>query len=780
MRPMMGWEPLVVPLPESLPDSTRAHLAAVGVSTVAELVEWFPRRYVEPGSTSDMGSVDVGTTVTFVGEILRGNKITTRTRKRLYTVVISDGTQTINATFFNAFAPARDLVVGTRAIFVGTVSEYRGALQLAHPAYKVIDFAQEWTLDAQPADEQPKRGSKSGSTHGSQRGSSRNIIDRDTAALVTKLPLLPIYPLKSESSRSASATDSETGSSKTGKQSPKNSTKPSTKRPATGTKRGSKRPVRVDSWTALDAITTVLTHSDPIPDPLPRVPTVQGKPLPSLDHAIRAMHMPSSWADQAMARKRLAFNEALGLQLILALRRHAAADRRAPQCAPREDGYRAELLAGLPFALTDQQRAVTEEIGDDLAATRPMCRLLQGDVGSGKTIVALIAMLQAVDAGCQAALLAPTEVLAAQHAHSLMTMMANAGVAATIRLVTGSMSTSSRQETLLSLMTGETDIVVGTHALLSDNVEFFNLGLVVVDEQHRFGVEQRDRLRGRGRDTEDGPLTPHQLVMTATPIPRTVAMTTFGDLDVSTITELPGGRKPIQSSVVPEWKKGWLDRAYQRIREEVESGRQAYIVCPRIQGDGGVNDMYEKLTAGPLHGLRVGILHGQLSNPDKERIMGKFSRGDCDVLISTTVIEVGVDVPNATLMLIREAENFGISQLHQLRGRIGRGSHASWCLFHTAQPEDSDSYRRLQGVAATTDGFALAELDLATRSEGDLVGADQSGRSTRIRLLDVVHDEPLIEAAKTEAEHIVQTDPVLARRLSEGYSSTEREFLGKG
>ena len=760
VRPMMGWEPLVVPLPDSLPDSTRSHFAAVGVSTVAELVEWFPRRYVEPGSTSDMGSVDVGTTVTFVGEILRGNKITTRTRKRLYTVVITDGTQTINATFFNAFAPARDLVVGTRAIFVGTVSEYRGALQLAHPAYKVIDFAQEWTLDTQPADEQPKR------------SSSRNIIDRDTAALVTKLPLLPIYPLKSESSRSASATDGDTGSSKTGKQ--------STKRPAKRSKPGSKRPVRVDSWTALDAITTVLTHSDPIPDPLPRVPTVQGKPLPSLDHAIRAMHMPSSWADQAMARKRLAFNEALGLQLILALRRHAAADRRAPQCAPREDGYRAELLAGLPFDLTDQQRAVTEEIGDDIAATRPMCRLLQGDVGSGKTIVALIAMLQAVDAGCQAALLAPTEVLAAQHAHSLMTMMANAGVAATIRLVTGSMSTSSRQETLLSLMTGETDIVVGTHALLSDNVEFFNLGLVVVDEQHRFGVEQRDRLRGRGRDTEDGPLTPHQLVMTATPIPRTVAMTTFGDLDVSTITELPGGRKPIQSSVVPEWKKGWLDRAYQRIREEVESGRQAYIVCPRIQGDGGVNDMYEKLTVGPLHGLRVGMLHGQLPNPDKERIMGKFSRGDCDVLISTTVIEVGVDVPNATLMLIREAENFGISQLHQLRGRIGRGSHASWCLFHTAQPEDSDSYRRLQGVAATTDGFALAELDLATRSEGDLVGADQSGRSTHIRLLDVVHDEPLIEAAKTEAEHIVQTDPGLARRLSEGYSSTEREFLGKG
>lgn len=767
MRPMMGWEPLAVPLPDTLPDSTRSRLASVGVSTVAELVEWFPRRYVEPGSTSDMGSVDVGTTVTFVGEILRGHKITTRSRKRLYTVVITDGTHTINATFFNAFAPARDLVVGTRAIFVGTVSEYRGTLQLAHPDYKVIDFAHQWTLDTQPSDEPAQRGS----THGSQHGSSRNIIDRDTAALVAELPLLPIYPLKSGSSRSAD-TGGDTSSSKTRKQ--------STKRPSERPKRGSKRPVRVDSWTALDAITTVLTHSDHIPDPLPRIPTVQGKPLPTLDHAIRAMHMPFSWADQAMARKRLAFNEALGLQLILALRRHAAADRRAPQCAPREGGYRAELLSGLPFTLTDQQRAVTEDIGDDIAAARPMCRLLQGDVGSGKTIVALIAMLQAVDAGCQAALLAPTEVLAAQHAHSLMTMMANAGVAATIRLVTGSMSTSSRQESLLSLMTGETDIVVGTHALLSDNVEFFNLGLVVVDEQHRFGVEQRDRLRGRGRDTEDGPMTPHQLVMTATPIPRTVAMTTFGDLDVSTITELPGGRKPIQSSVVPEWKKGWLDRAYQRIREEVGTGRQAYIVCPRIQGDGGVNDMYEKLTAGPLHGLKVGMLHGQLPNPDKERIMGKFSRGECDVLISTTVIEVGVDVPNATLMLIREAENFGISQLHQLRGRIGRGSYASWCLFHTAQPENSDSYRRLQGVAATTDGFALAELDLATRSEGDLVGADQSGRSSHIRLLDVVHDEALIEAAKTEAEHIVQTDPDLARRLSEGYSSTEREFLGKG
>ncbi|MEJ4112273.1 ATP-dependent DNA helicase RecG [Corynebacterium kroppenstedtii] len=722
---------------------TRSHLRSVGVTTVAELLEWFPRRYVEPGSTSDIGRVAVGTTVTFVGEIIRGDKVTTRSGKRLYTVAISDGAQTIDATFFHAFAPARDLTVGTRAIFVGTVSEYRGSSKLSHPAYKVIDQG----CGAESLNDDGRSGDSA--------TTARHSIDHETAELVKNLPLLPIYPLKSDLSTS------------------------STRQGRDKSTRRQKRPVRVDSWTVLNAISTVLSQHEPVDEPLPRVPSVQGQALPSLDHAIRAMHMPSSWADQTRARKRLAFNEALGLQLILALRRYATAQRTAPGCAVQEEGYRETLLAGLPFELTDQQRAVIDEIGHDLAGPSPMCRLLQGDVGSGKTVVAVLAMLQVVDAGCQAALLAPTEVLAAQHAQSLTTLMGRAGVGATIRLVTGSMSASLRQEALLSLMTGETDIVVGTHALLSDNVEFFHLGLVVVDEQHRFGVEQRDSLRGRGRESEDGPLTPHQLVMTATPIPRTVAMTTFGDLDVSTITELPGGRKPIQSVVVPEWKKGWMERAFHRIREEVDAGRQAYIVCPRIRGDGGVDEMHLTLTAGPLQGLNVGVLHGQLPSTEKEDVMRRFSRGHLDVLVSTTVIEVGVDVPNATLMLICEAENFGISQLHQLRGRIGRGPYPSWCLLHTTQPENSDSYRRLTDVASTTNGFDLAERDLATRCEGDLLGEDQSGRSTHIRLLDIVHDHALIETAKSEADTIVRTNPALARQLSAGYTTSEREFLDK-
>ncbi|MGH3935362.1 MAG: ATP-dependent DNA helicase RecG, partial [Pseudonocardiaceae bacterium] len=464
----------------------------------------------------------------------------------------------------------------------------------------------------------------------------------------------------------------------------------------------------------------------------------------------------------------------------------------------------------LPFTLTGGQREVGELLAGELAGEHPMNRLLQGEVGSGKTVVALRAMLQVIDAGRQAVLLAPTEVLAAQHARSLRDMLGDLGragelgsaeTATRIALLTGSLPARARKQALLGAASGAAGIVVGTHALIQDRVSFADLGMVVVDEQHRFGVEQRDALRGRAADGT----SPHVLVMTATPIPRTVAMTVYGDLEVSALRELPVGRAPISTTVVPVGEKpSWLDRVWRRITEEVAAGRQAYVVCPRIGGDdaagedarggedseGGrpplaVLDLVPQLIEGPLAGLRLGVLHGRLPGEEKDAVMRSFTAGEIDVLVATTVVEVGVDVPNATVMVIMDAQRFGISQLHQLRGRVGRGSAPGLCLLVTDSPEGTAARERMDAVAATTDGFKLARLDLELRREGDVLGAVQSGRRSGLKLLSLLRDEDLIGQARDAAQQLVEADPeltghpLLARLAADLLDEERAQFLQK-
>jgi ATP-dependent DNA helicase RecG len=545
------------------------------------------------------------------------------------------------------------------------------------------------------------------------------------------------------------------------------------------------------------------------PDPLPEVLQAEHG-LADLGTALHDIHRPPSDAALAAARARLKWDEAFALQVTLAQRRHVAAQSPASARPPRDDGVLAAFDAALPFELTAGQRAVGETVAAELAVSHPMHRLLQGEVGSGKTVCALRAMLQVVDAGGQAALLAPTEVLAAQHARSLRAMLgplAQAGElgaaeeATRIALLTGSQGAAARRTALAEAASGEAGIVVGTHALIQEGVEFADLGLVVVDEQHRFGVEQRDALRAKGAQP------PHVLVMTATPIPRTVAMTVFGDLEVSELAELPAGRSPIASHVVPvSDKPHFLERAWTRIREEVGKGHQAYVVCPRI-GDDARNDPDEEpagtddgerrpplavldiapmLAEGPLAGLRVGILHGRMPADSKDTVMRDFAGGSLDVLVATTVVEVGVDVPNATAMVIMDADRFGVSQLHQLRGRVGRGSAPGLCLLVSEAPAGTSARNRLDDVAATTDGFALARLDLEQRREGDVLGAAQSGRRSRLKLLSLLRDVDVIATARAEATRLVQRDPdltelpALAATVAALVDAERAEYLEKG
>ncbi|MDN6739841.1 MAG: ATP-dependent DNA helicase RecG [Corynebacterium casei] len=516
------------------------------------------------------------------------------------------------------------------------------------------------------------------------------------------------------------------------------------------------------TWTIMAAIHHVLKTLPPIQDPLDISDL-------TFDKAIREIHEPGLEGPQR-AIDRLKYNEALGIGLVMALRRRDTRHWRAFAMPPADDGYRAEMLAKVPFDLTSGQKQVLRDIDRDISEAVPMSRLLQGEVGSGKTLVAVAAMLSAVDAGRQAALLAPTEVLAHQHARSISAMLPD-----DIRLtvLSGSMKTAEKRQALLDIVSGEADIVVGTHAIIQQTVEFYSLGLVVVDEQHRFGVEQRDTLRMKAPEGT----FPHVLVMTATPIPRTIAMTVFGDLEVSSLHELPGGRKPIQSSVLPEAKASWVRRGWERIREEVDAGRQAYVVCPRIEGEGGVLELAEALEEGPLEGLRIMVLHGRMD--DKDDRMAAFARGEVDVLISTTVIEVGVDVPNATVILIRESENFGVSQLHQLRGRVGRGGNASLCLFHTLAAPNSPSFERISKIAATSSGFELTELDMEYRREGDVLGTRQSGRQRTLQLLDLSQDLMIIERAYEDAYVLVDEDPELAFELTVEIREEEQEYLDK-
>jgi ATP-dependent DNA helicase RecG len=699
---------------------------ALGLETVGDLLRHYPRRYAERGELTDLRDLTPGEDVTVLAEVASVNVRPMRARKgKILEVVVTDGRGKLTLTFFNQAWRERELQVGRRGLFAGKVTVFNTKRQLNSPDYRLLSGA-----DA--ADE----------------------IEEFAGALI------PVYP-------AAAA---------------------------------------VPTWTIARCVRLALDTLDAPADPLPADLRARHK-LVGLATALQGIHRPADQGALAQARTRLKWEEALPVQALLAQRRLAAASRPGKARPPAADGILAAFDRRLPFALTDGQREVGATLAAELAAEHPMHRLLQGEVGSGKTVCALRAMLQVVDAGGQAALLAPTEVLAAQHARSLAALLgplATAGEldaaehATRVALLTGSLPAAARRRALAEAASGGAGIVVGTHALLSEGVEFADLGLVVVDEQHRFGVEQRDALRAKGD-------TPHVLVMTATPIPRTVAMTVYGDLEVSSLRELPGGRSPISSTVVPAGEKpAWLDRAWERIREEAAAGHQAYVVCPRIGGTGDEDDTDEPseedgetrrpplavldvapgLAEGPLHGLRVGILHGRLPADEKDAVMRGFAAGDLDVLVATTVVEVGVDVPNATVMAILDADRFGISQLHQLRGRVGRGSAAGLCLLVTDSPAGTPSRDRLDAVASTVDGFRLAEVDLEQRREGQVLGEAQSGRSS-FKLLSLVRDRDLITAARAEATEIVDADPDLtdhpglAAAVTTLIESERSEFLEK-
>jgi ATP-dependent DNA helicase RecG len=705
---------------------------AFGIRTVGDLLRHYPRRMAERGELTDLASLRVDEDVTVMAEVLSSG-VKGYDKGLRAEIVVSDGHGKLSLVFFGRRNTWRadELQPGMRGLFSGKVGIFGKTRQLVHPEYMILRGDE---LDAHEAD--------------------------DFAGA-----LIPVYPASKD----------------------------------------------VRTWTISNAVRTVLRMLDPLPDPVPAKARAQ-RGLLDFDTAIRAIHHPADRDEWYAARRRLKWDEALGVQLALAQRRAAAAADPATARPPRPDGILAAFDAILPFTLTQGQRDIGEVLAAELARPHPMHRLLQGEVGSGKTVVALRAMLQVVDAGGQAALLAPTEVLAAQHARSIESLLgplAQGGRlggddgATRVALLTGSLPAVARKTALLDAAVGSAGIVVGTHALIQDQVSFADLGLVVVDEQHRFGVEQRDALRGKAERP------PHLLVMTATPIPRTVAMTVFGDLETSTLTELPRGRAPITTTVVPASEKpGWLDRTWQRIREEVEAGRQAYIVCPRIGAEGAedeaeladvpppddlpplrpplaVSDVLPMLAEGPLAGLRLAALHGRLPPEEKERTMAGFAAGRIDVLVATTVIEVGVDVANATVMAVLDAERFGISQLHQLRGRIGRGEAPGICLLVTEAPAATLSRERLDAVAATTDGFALARLDVEQRREGDVLGAAQSGTRSQLRLLSLLKDEELITDARSEAAAIVAADPdlsahpLLAAQVAALVAEEQADYLEK-
>jgi ATP-dependent DNA helicase RecG len=700
----------------------------MGLHTVGDLLRHVPRRYLKTGELTRVGELVPGQMLTVVGEIASSELKSYQDRRsrrmayRVEAVLHTDGAD-LRMTFFAknkgmADWQASRYPVGRQGIFVGQVSRFGGAWQLTNP--KAVLFGADGPEDPET-----------------------------TQILEGLRGLYPIYPVSKG----------------------------------------------VQSWDLQRAVTFARTVLDDVRDVLPDELRAHYS-LPDVRAAYDKIHAPADFGEVAAARRYFAFEEALVTQLLLARRRAAV---RAVG-AQRRSGGGAILAAfddRLPFALTDGQRAVGATIEAELARPWPMSRLLQGEVGSGKTVVALRAMLRVVDSGGQAVLLAPTEVLAQQHHRSICQMLGELGQAGMldaaaestgVALLTGSVGATQRREALRVLKSGEAGIVIGTHALLEESVVFADLGLVVVDEQHRFGVEQRAALTAKAEHP------PHLLVMTATPIPRTVAMTVFGDLEISTLSELPAGRGSIQSTVVPLAEKpAWMPRVWERITEEVAQGRQAYVVCSRIAADefeqgmiqlpaesgpeesgpeeappepeeglATVVDTAAQVSSGPLADLRVGVLHGRLSANEKDTTMREFSDGEIDVLIATTVIEVGVDVPNATMMAILDADRFGVSQLHQIRGRIGRGGHESLCLLVTRAEPGSAARERIDAVAASSDGFELARVDLEQRREGDVLGSSQAGYRSGLRSLRVLRDEDTIVAARREAELLLDAHPDLS------------------
>lgn len=713
-----------------------------GIRTVDDLLRHYPRSYTEGASRwgADDERPPAGEHITIIDTITETKTwpMKKTPKKVCHRITLGAGRNKVTATFFNANYLKKGLTEGAKVMLSGEVGFFKNVMQLTHPAFLILD-----------SPDGRNKGTRSLMNIANASGASgEEVLD------AYERHFFPIYPAST----------------------------------------------KMQSWDIFSCVRLVLDVLDPVPDPLPE-PLRAKFDLVCEDQALRDIHLAESEARRQRARERLTFDEAVGLQWALVARRHGELSESGPPAPPRPDGLAAELLRRLPFELTAGQREVLDVLSDGLASTRPLNRLLQGEVGSGKTIVSVLAMLQMVDAGYQCALLAPTEVLAAQHLRSIRDVLGplamagqlgGADNATRLALLSGSMTAAQKKQVRDEVAGGQVGIVVGTHALLQDAVEFHNLGMVVVDEQHRFGVEQRDRLRAKARPG----VTPHLLVMTATPIPRTVALTVYGDLETSTLRELPRGRQPITSNVIfVKDKPAWLGRAWRRIGEEVAAGRQAYVVAARIDesDDDGAADqnakapetaegLYARLRSQELAQLRLGLMHGRLSAEEKDAVMAAFRAGDIDVLVCTTVIEVGVDVPNATVMLVMDADRFGISQLHQLRGRIGRGEHPSLCLFASWAAPDSPAGRRLTAVAETMDGFALADLDLKERREGDVLGRNQSGRAVTLRLLSLADHQEYIEAARdfcVQAYAGNRFDPGLSV-LAARFTDTDRiEYLDK-
>jgi ATP-dependent DNA helicase RecG len=715
------------------------------VRTVGDFLDFLPRRYLDPAATTDFGTLVEGEYTVLVAQIVAATTRTMQRRKgKLLTVTLHDGTQAppsqrarheMQLTFFKPYGHEQRLLPGLHGIFAGKVQTYQNRPQLAHPSYVLFNE------------------------------------DREALEIYGD-GLVPVY-LEVPGIHSMHITQ------------------------------------------VAHLVFHALTDLD---DPVPAKARLRRGLAGELE-AYRLLHLPQDRGDVRRGLRRLRYDEAFVLQTALALRRHANAALPAVSRRPRPGGLLETFDARLPFALTEGQREIGATLAADLALERPMHRLLQGEVGSGKTVVAVRAMLSVVDSGGQAALLAPTEVLAAQHFRSITAMLGDlaeggmlggSDIGTRVALLTGSQPAAHRKKALLEAASGAAGIVVGTHALIQEHVQFCDLGLVVVDEQHRFGVEQRDALRGKAERP------PHVLVMTATPIPRTVAMTVFGDMETSNLAELPQGRSPLSTHVVPAGNERWVTRTWERVAEEVRQGHQAYVVCPRI-GDPAageqvsaltsdeddqtvegadadsaarpmrsVHDVAEELARTPaLQGLRVAVLHGRMPAEDKDETMRAFATGELDVLVATTVIEVGVDVPNATAMVIVDADRFGVSQLHQLRGRVGRGSAPGLCLLMTDAVE-GPGLERLQAVASTTDGFELSRLDLEQRKEGDVLGASQSGGRRQLRLLSLLRDEDLILAAREDAHELVAADPrlrghpALRERVAAALDEEQAAYLERG
>ncbi|HSK24219.1 MAG TPA: ATP-dependent DNA helicase RecG [Egicoccus sp.] len=677
-----------------------------GIETVRDLLEHYPRRYQDAGEVLDLSQVRAGEPATLIGEVLGWDKrrIPGRGRKRPLDLAEGQVRQASGrifaVTFFNQPWRTNQLAPGTVAAFSGKVKRFRNDLQLASPDVEVL-------------------------------GRVASGVHPDAAAeRLQHQRLLAVYP----------ATEAW------------------------------------PSFKLANLVETALETLPGLPDWLPES-LLDELDLLTYDAAIRGIHLPPDHETRLAARRRLVFDELFSLQLGVQRRRaQLEAEVVGLDNAPVPDGRAQAFVDALPFPPTGAQQRAFVELAQDLGSRRPMHRLLQGDVGSGKTVVAVWTLLNAVDHHRQAAFMVPTEVLAEQHFQTLTTLLAPLGVnvldGIRVELLTSSTPAKTRRRILSELMTGELDVLVGTHALLEEGVQFADLGVVVIDEQHRFGVAQRVKLKEKGSggptlDADAPDVMPDVMVMTATPIPRSLALTLYGDLDVTVLDEMPPGREPITTQLITPAQEERRDKLYEFIRSEAAAGRRAYVVCPLVEEGElpakNVTDEHRRLAERVFPELHVELIHGRMRPDAKEAAMSRFRTGEAQILVATTVIEVGVDVPEATIMVIEDAERFGISQLHQLRGRVGRGGGTSYCVlfagWSTELPELT--LDRLEAVAATTDGFELAETDMRLRGTGMLFGRMQSGSRSDIKLADLSHDRELIEETRSRARAIVAADPHL-------------------